>query len=158
MHITLTSMKRAFPRLNIESYTFEDVERLCKKHHIKLSVCDYDPDILGYFCTRRTPKGAKKFIVLNSKLDQIGRTFTGLHELAHYFLHVPASARQWFYCRRNAERTQSKQDCEANSFALVAMIPQSLMIELAAADTRDIHPALAELCVRRKKLWEEYRI
>lgn len=158
MHILLTSMKRPFPKLNLKAYTFDDVERIARREHINLTVCDYNPDILGYFCTRKTEKQTKKFIVINSGLDTIGRTFIGLHELAHYFLHVPTSPKQWFYCRRNAERTRSKHDCEANAFALIAMIPIWMMIDLDATGYQDIHPALVDLCVRRKQLWERYEI
>lgn len=158
MHILLNRMKRPFPKLNFHAYTFADVERIAKRERINLTICDYNPDILGYFCTRKTPQRTKKFIVINSKLDEIGRTFIGLHELAHFFLHVPSSPKQWFYCRRMAERTASKHDCEANDFALVAMIPMWMMIDLDATNYQDIHPALMELCVRRKKVWEKHGI
>jgi hypothetical protein len=86
----------------------------------------------------------------------IGRTFIGLHELAHYFLHSPTSPKQWFYCRRIAERTRSKHDCEADAFALIAMLPYWMMMELNS--DQDLHPALVDLCIRRKKLWEKHGI
>lgn len=151
-------MKRAFPKLNLKAYTYEDVERIATKNRIKITICDYSPDILGYYCVRKTAKRTKRFIVLNSSLDEIGRTFIGLHELAHYFLHVPTSPRQWFYCRRNAIRTHSKHDCEADAFALIAMIPIWMMIDLEASSAEDIHPALAELLIKRKALWEKHGI
>jgi Zn-dependent peptidase ImmA (M78 family) len=151
-------MKRAFPHLNSQPYTFEDVERITRRERIKLTICDYNPDILGYFCTRKTAQRVKKFIVINSRLDTIGRTFIGLHELAHYFLHAPTSPRQWFYCRRIAERTRSKHDCEADAFALIAMLPYWMMIELSSTGYQDLHPALVDLCVRRQKLWEKHGV
>lgn len=154
MHMLLTSLKRALPKLNFYPYSFDDVERIAKKERINLTVCEYKPDILGYYCTRKTPKRTKRFIVINSLLDETARTFTGLHELAHHFLHAPSSPKQWFYCRQLAERTLSKHDCEANSVALVAMIPFWKLCELDAAGYQDLSPALLELCVRRKKLWE----
>jgi uncharacterized protein DUF955 len=161
MHILIDRMKRAaFPKLNQKAYNFSDVERIAKRNRIHLTVCDYNPDILGYFCTRKTPKRTKKYIVINSMLGEIGRTFIGLHELGHYFLHVPVSTRQWFYCRRMAENTRSKHDCEADSFALIAMIPAWMMIDMDASNYESAlyHPALMDLCRRRKALWEKYAI
>jgi Zn-dependent peptidase ImmA (M78 family) len=152
MHITLNRMKQIFPKLNLISYTFADVERIAKRERINITICRYNPDILGYYCTRRTKRGIKRFIVINSILDETARTFVALHEIAHHFLHEPVSSRQWYYCRRNAERTNSKHDCEADSFALIAMIPASLLLELETMDASEIHPALAELCLKRKEL------
>jgi len=157
MHIMLSRMKSfGFRHLNQRSYTFSDVERFCKRERIKLTICECADDILGYFCVSKTPRRTKKFIVINSKLDPVTRTFVGLHELAHYCLHVPVSTRQYFYCRRNAERTKEKHDCEANNFALLAMIPVKTMLDLAATGYRDIDPVLMNFCVRRQQLWERY--
>lgn len=158
MHILLNRMKHAFPRLNEKAYTFADVERITRRERIKLTICEYDPDILGYFCTRKTPQRTKRFIVINSKLDEVGRTFIGLHELTHYFLHVPGSPKQWFYCRRNAERTRSKHDHEANAFALIAMVPQWMLVDLATTAHETLHPVLSEICVRRQKLFEKHGV
>lgn len=151
-------MKRAFPKLNFHPYTFEDVKIIAKRHHINLTICDYKPDILGYYCTRKTPKRTKRFIVINSLLDDISRNLIGLHELAHHFLHAPTSPRQWFYCRRLAERTASKHDCEADAFALIAMIPFWMLCDLDGSGYQDLHPTLLELCIRRKKLWQEHGV
>jgi len=158
MHILLNRMKRPFPQLNFQPYTFEDVKRIAEKERINLTICDYDDDVLGYYCTRKTEKQTKKFIVINQKLDEINRTFVGLHELAHHFLHIPASARQWLYCSRNANRIHAKNDCEANSFALIAMIPLWMMIDLDATGYQDIDPVLMKFCIQRKKLWEKFAL
>lgn len=159
MHITLTSMKRAFPKLNRKPYTFSDVQHIASRERITVTICDYNPDILGYYCTRKTGRITKKFIVINSKLDEVGRTFVGLHELVHHFLHSPASARQWLYCRRLAEGTAAKHDCEADNVALIAMIPFWMLCEFEAAGVNPAyHPSLVDLLHKRWKIWQQYSI
>ena len=159
MHITLNRMKRAFPKLNLKPYTFEDVEKIAKRERISVTVCEYSPDILGYYCTRKTSRAVKKFIVINSNLDEVSRTFVGLHELVHHFLHAPASARQWLYCRRLAEGTAAKHDREADNMALIAMIPFWMLCEFEAVGVNPAyHPSLVELLHKRWKLWQQYSI
>jgi Zn-dependent peptidase ImmA (M78 family) len=161
MHHVLSLMERRFPKLNLQPYTLEDVEIHARRHRIHFETKDLTPDILGYYCTRKIGVGTRKkrYIILNSSLDAIGKTFTGLHELGHFFLHVPVSSKQYFYCRRNAESTRSKHDCEADAFALVAMIPMWMLCDLEGGRYHDeLHPAMLELYTRRRWLWERYSI
>lgn len=158
MDFLLHRMQKSFPKLNLKAHTFEDVEAAAKKEHINLTVCEYDPEILGYYCTRKTPQRTKKFIVINSLLGATDRTFVGLHELGHYFLHVPVAARDYFYCRRNARLTEAKHDAEANAFALIAMIPLWMLIDHEATEFADLNPGFVQLLIKRKRLFEQYEI
>lgn len=156
MNLLLDAMLQHFPKLNRRPYGWEDIELLAKKHRIHLSITRYDPNILGYYCTRKTAKRTKKFIMVNSILDETERTFIGLHELAHYFLHVPVSSRQYFFCRRQALQTEAKHDAEANAFALIAMIPLWMLIDHEGALFTDLEPGFVHLLIRRKRVWEEW--
>lgn len=158
MNLLLKTMMRHFPKLNQKAHTWEDVEIMAKRHRIALTITEYDPDILGYYCTRRTAKRVKKHIVVNSLLGPADRTFTGLHELAHYFLHVPVSSRHWFYCRKNAQQIISKHDCEANAFALIAMIPLWMLIDHEGAGFDDLNPGFVVLLKKRKQIWEDWGV
>src|SRR4051812_4334741 len=107
MHHVLSLLEREFPKLNLQPYTFEDVERIAKRNRLKIIIEEHPPDILGYLTTKRTPKQVRRTLVINSRLDEIARTFVGFHELGHYFLHVPTTPKQWFFARKCAERTKS---------------------------------------------------
>lgn len=158
MHFLLTTMKRRFPLLNQKQYCFEDVERVARREHIHIEVCDYDRDILGYYCTRKTPQRVKKYIILNEGLDLITKTFVSLHELAHHFAHIPPTATNWHYCRRTAKLSDSKNDCEADAFALIAMVPLPMLFELSRWSHEELSPQIIELCLRRKALYEQFEV
>jgi Zn-dependent peptidase ImmA (M78 family) len=156
MNLLLDSMLEHFPKLNRRPYGWEDIELITKKHRINLTVTNYNPEILGYYCTRKTAKRVKKFIMVNAILDEMGRTFIGLHELAHYFLHVPITSRQYFYCRRNALQTEAKHDAEANAVALIAMIPLWMLIDHSGAGFDTLEPEFVNLLIRRQRVWESW--
>lgn len=158
MELLLRTVEKQLPKFNVKAHTWEDVEKICRQRHVNLKVCEYGPDILGYFCIRRTAKRVKKFIVINSILDEINRTFTGLHELGHYFLHEPVWAGHWFYCSRNARFIQSKHDAEADAFALIAMVPLWMLMDLMAVNFSEIRPELLPLLKRRQILFEEHAV
>jgi Zn-dependent peptidase ImmA (M78 family) len=158
MNLLLETMQRHFPKLNHQAYTWDDVERVAAKHRINITVTQYPENILGYYCAKRTEKRVKKHIVINSILGPIDRTFTGLHELAHYFLHVPVSSRQYFFCKKNAKQIMSKHDCEANAFALIAMIPLWQLIDAEGSSYQDLQPGAIAFLKKRKKLWEGWGV
>ena len=158
MNLLLETMTRHFPRLNHRAYGWEDIEQIAARHHIHVTIAEYEPNILGYYCTRKTAKRVKKHIVINAILGAADRTFTGLHELAHYFLHVPVSSREFFFCKRNAKQIISKHDCEANAFALIAMIPLWMLIDAEGAGYQDLDPGLVTFLKKRRAIWEEWGV
>lgn len=154
MHNTIERMRRAaFPRLNEVSYTFEDIEAITKREGIDLKFDSLAPDILGYLSRHKPPAPPGRELVINNKLDHVGRTFVGFHEIAHFYLHVPIRPDQFFYCPSIAWGTRLKHDCEADAVALMAMIPYPLMADLIRNPVDDLHPALVELSIRRHRLW-----
>jgi IrrE N-terminal-like domain len=158
MHFLLETMKAHFPRLNRAPYCFEDVERIAKRQSINIRVCPHDNDILAYYCTKPSGRRRKKFIVLNEGLPEVTKTFVSLHELAHHFAHRPPNSWDWHFCRRSATLSDRKNDCEADAFALIAMVPLPLLFELSELSADELSPELAELCLRRKALFELYEI
>jgi Zn-dependent peptidase ImmA (M78 family) len=158
MNLLYEAMCSGLLGFNKKAYGFADAKEICKKQHIWLIVCEYGPDVLGYFCVRRTEKRFKKFIMVNSILNNVDRTFTLLHELGHFFLHKPVRADHYFYCSRNAKLIQQKHDAEADAFALIAMIPFDLMLELYHTPFTEIEPALLPYLRRRYKLWQDFGV
>ncbi len=154
MELLLKTMKRHFPQLNRKPYGLEDVEKIALAKGVHLKFAPYNEDILGYFCIDRSRKKVSKHIVINDTLGPIMRDVVSLHEICHFFYHAPVCSQDWFYCRKSAEHKTNKHDCEADMFALIAMIPLSLLIELNAAEY--IEPDLIPLCTRRQKIWKEY--
>lgn len=158
MELLLQAIKKHLPGLNKVPYTFETVETICKRSHINLKICEYGPDILGYFCTRKTRKGVKKFIVINALLDDIDRTFIGIHEMVHAFLHVQISTREYLYFKRSAQCKNCKHDAEANLIAHIALIPLSLLLDLHGVAFSEIDPRLMPYLKRRQQIYEMYGI
>lgn len=158
MELLLSAAEKHLAGFNRKAHSWEDIEKICKTKHVNLKVCEYGPDVLGYFCIRRTPRRTKRFIVVNSRLDEIDRVFTGLHELGHFFLHEPVSAGHWFYCSRNAKLIQRKHDAEADFFALIAMIPLWMLIDLHAVNFVDIDPRLVPYLKKRLLIYHEFGV
>ena len=158
MNLLLETMTRHFPRLNHRAYDWEDVENVAARHRIHVTIAEYEPNILGYYCTRKTEKRVKKHIVINAILGPTDKTFVALHELAHYFLHVPVSSRQYFFCRKSANQIASKHDCEANAFALIAMLPLWMLIDAEGSGYAALDPGLVLLLQKRKLLWEAWGV
>ncbi len=158
MNLLFIAMLSALPKLNSRPMTYEDFEKAARRERVRVTLCNYSPEINGYYCVQR--KGSRRIphIVINSRLDDLRRTFTGFHELAHHFLHVPVSAQHWYYCRRTAKVTDRKQECEANAVALMAIIPKKLMLELYEDGIDHVDPDLAELCRQRWEVYQQYGV
>jgi Zn-dependent peptidase ImmA (M78 family) len=157
MNLLLDTIKSILPAANRKAHDFADVERLAKREKISIVLANYRPDILGYYTTRRNGSRLERFIMINSLLkNEPEKTFVGLHELGHHFLHAPISWRAPFYCRSTCELSKSKFDCEADAFALIAMIPTWLLIEMHDACFASLDPAMVPFLTRRQKLFETY--
>lgn len=160
MNLLLDSIRRVLPKANRKAHDFDDVKQIARRERITLITgAAYRSDILGYYTTRKTANRIKKFIMINALLtSEAEKTFVGLHELAHHFLHAPIHWRQPLHCIRNNKKTQSKYDSEADAFALIAMIPLWLLIEMRETHYASIRPELEPFLTKRQKIWELHGI
>lgn len=159
MNLLLDKIKRVIPGANKRAHDFADVERIAKKERISIIVADYRPDILGYYTVRRVKRHRKQFMMINARISsEPEKTFVGLHELGHHFLHAPITWRQPLRCIRTTALTQSKYDQEADAFALIAMVPLWLLLEMQETSYASIDSDLMPYLIKRQKLWELHGI
>ena len=158
MNLLLETIKRVLPDANKKAHDFDYAMRIARRERISIIIANYRSDVLGYYTTRRTKKRVRRFMMINANLNEIDRTYTAHHELGHHFLHAPISWRMPFYCRRNLEITKSKFDCEADAFALIAMIPQWLLEECSLMSFSELDQRLVPYLKRRWTLWKEHAI
>ena len=158
MNLLYDTLKKNLRHFNQKAYDWDAILRIAKRHNIHIKFAPYETNIRGYYCVNHNYKKPRKIIILNSSLGPVERVFVALHELGHYFLHVPVSSRQYYYCRQNTKAIRSKQESEADGFALVAMIPIWLLIDAEGSGYADIEPNMLPFFGRRKKLWEKYGI
>lgn len=152
MQLLLTAMRTDFPHLNRQPYGLDDAKRIAKKHGAKLKFAPYADRLKGYVCG----DGRKKAIVINSDLGPVMQTFAALHEVTHVCMrHGVPTAREWLFCDRKGGQI-TKDDCDCNKFALIAMIPYPLLLELSV--TEDLSDELIGLCLERRTIWERYGI
>lgn len=156
MELLLTRMKRHFPKLNKQPYGLDHVTAIAKRKGASVELAPYGENILGYFCIKRRRRKVTKHIVVNSLLGPVMRDFIALHEICHFLYHAPASSYDWYYCKKAAEQKTKRHDCEADFFALIALIPLPVLMDLHRTD--GIDDELMELCVRRNKIWLEHNV
>lgn len=154
MKLLLSTLRKTFPGFNKKAYTFDNGLAIAKRHNIRINIVSYEDDIMGYFCIKRVGKKVRRFIVINSKLNEIDRTFVLLHEIAHFFLHVPVSAGHYYFCRRTAKRSESKNECEATAAALILMIPLALLLKMRETPFAELSETEIGYYVKRQRLYE----
>lgn len=117
MHSLLTKFEKL--GWNRRAFTEADVYRICRREKVK--IIEYPiSGTLGFYmrCAGRC------IITVDSRLRGVRRVYVLLHELAHYFLHVPAEATAAHFFRL---RPDTKQEFEAEAFAVVAVLPETLL-------------------------------
>lgn len=158
MELLISTMRIPFPQLNLRPHGIDDVRKAAKQEKIILKLARYPQGELGYYCIDKLKEKPTKHIIINQSLGPVMRDFVSLHEIGHHFLHVPISSQEWFYCKKESKFRSNKFDCEADNFALIAMIPLPLLMELQAVNFDQINPELLPFCIRRLRIWEMFRI
>lgn len=157
MNAAYSKLKKTFKKLNQREYTFDDFERIAKRQRIKIATYSMSENVRGYYSTDLRKVYRKKCIVFNDCLSKYERLYVAFHELAHHFLHVTLSTKQTYFCRA-FELTEIKQDLEADALALIMMIPQKLLFEMAATNFEDVNPFFANLLIRRQAIYENFGV
>lgn len=157
MNLAYSRLKKRLAKLNLKSFTFDDVLRICKNESIHLRTMNLPDKIRGYYTSELKKKYRKKYIVLNEKLSSFESLFVALHELVHHYLHISMQRKQTFYCRID-ELNDSKQDQEAEMMALIMLIPKGHLLEYAQMPAEELHPYLQKLLVKRQHIFEKFGV
>lgn len=105
-----------------------DFYRLCRRFKIKVTEM---PLRVGGFYYRA---GGRDFIAVNSRLSGIEKLAVLFHELAHFLFHSPDHGATANF-HRIGRRT--RKECEADVFALCAMIPRTMLAQRTASELID---------------------
>lgn len=109
---------------NERAFTEEYVLSICRRLRIK--VIEYPlAGTLGSYMK----VGGRAFITIDSRLRGVQRLYVLLHELAHHLLHVPPDVTVAYFFRL---RPHTKQEFEAEVFAAVGLLPESLLRRIIA--------------------------
>lgn len=139
-----------------KALTEEDVLRLLWWHGVLLLDVDdevgrpwYGLNWKGYYTT----VDGLPTVVINKKLRGIMRLRVLLHEFGHHLFHAPETC---FFSEDSVEKTE----VEAEIFALVALIPKSMLPRLMTwelfAEDEELLPV--RLLKRRKEIYDRYGI
>jgi Zn-dependent peptidase ImmA (M78 family) len=101
---------------NERPLTESDFYRLCKR--FKVSVTEM-PLTTGGFYYRVM---GRDFIAVDSKLTPTEKLFVLFHELGHFLFHVPETGATANF---HGVGRRTRKECEADVFALCAMIPRA---------------------------------
>jgi Zn-dependent peptidase ImmA (M78 family) len=127
MNLLLPAIKRAVPSFNKRPHSVEDFHRICRRQRPYIRVHEIPLGTPGYYMCEAdgTPH-----IYINSRLKGIEWLESGYHEMGHHFLHKPVPYTLAYYYRTDPP---TKQEHEAQAFAEIMLIPQSLMFEIIAS-------------------------
>lgn len=124
MKLALAKLKRLIPELDKRPLTARDFFRICRRERIK--VFEIPLSVPGFYVVCK----GKAYIYLNCRLRGVAWLLAAFHELGHHFLHAPPFATVALFYQLKPDTRQEK---EAQAFAITAVIPEPLMKELLAS-------------------------
>lgn len=154
MNLIYSQIKDLYNHFDKRQHSYDDFEVLAKRENVKIRLVEYPEHIKGYYCIRKNKKYTEKFIVINKNLSSFEKLYVAFHEWAHSRLHVPFNAREYFYCSLH-EKTHEKQEKEADTIALIMLIPRWLLFQLQDTPFDELHPYTQEILIKRQKLYED---
>lgn len=113
---------------NEQTLGIADLYRLCKR--FKIVVLEMPLDTGGFYFRA----SGEDIIAVDSRLSEPKKLFVLFHELGHFLLHTPKSGATANF-HRVGRRT--RKECEADAFALCAIIPLSLIRTRTAQELID---------------------
>ena len=132
---------------NERALTEADFYRLCKR--LKISVTEM-PLRTGGFYYRVM---GKDYIAIDSKLSGAKKLLVQFHELAHFLFHTPESGATANF---HGVGRKTRQEREADAFALCAVIPKSSLANLNAADILNDTGITPEMLAERFEIFERH--
>lgn len=145
MNLILEKLKSKLFQLNKRIHGEADFYRLCRKEKIDVHEIPLRENIHGYYSNYR----GKSYIILNSRMDRDKWLEVAFHELGHHYLHAPVPSTVFF----DSQSLSSRQETEAQAFALLALIPFSLL-EQFEENPSLLDDYAASLIEQRLKLFE----
>ncbi len=125
MNLALRILQRAILDWNRRSLTLDDFYRICRRERIK--VHEIPLRVPGFYMVDR----GRAHLYLNSSLRGMEFLLAAFHELGHHFLHAPPHRTVSYFYRQPAN---TKKEIEAQAFALIALIPDSLLKKILASE------------------------
>lgn len=122
MNLSFKKLTEIFPHLNRKIFGETDFYRICRKEKITVAEIALKQNIFGYYSVFR----GRAYIILDSNLSGINRLSVAFHELGHHYLHAPMPKSFFF----NSQKLSTKEEAEAQAFALTALFPISLLKEI----------------------------
>jgi Zn-dependent peptidase ImmA (M78 family) len=140
---------KSVTNLNRRELTELDFFKLCRREKIKIKEIPLRADIYGYYTNYK----GKCFIIINSTLAPVRWLEVAFHELGHHYLHATVSQSSFF----NSQNLFHKQEQEAQNFAVLALIPLSVL-EVIEKEPDLVFNYPLHLIEQRVKLFRDYGI
>lgn len=132
---------------NDRPLTEVDLYRLCRRFRI---VVEEMPLAVGGFYYRVKDRD---FIAVDSKLPPVRKLAVLYHELGHFLFHTPESGATASF-HRVGQRT--RQEIEADAFALCALIPHKWIATRTADELIDIEGFPADMVAERLRIFADH--
>ncbi len=130
--LTMKFLLDKIAKLNIgwneRPLTEADVHLLCRRY--KVTVEELPLRVSGFYYSVM----GRHFIAVNSNLRPDRKLFVLFHEFAHFLLHAPDSGATANF---HGIGKKTRKEIEADLFALVALIPQRLLLQRSSAELVD---------------------
>ncbi len=149
MKLLIDRISRLCIDWNERPLTENDFYNFCKKH--KVTVAEMPLSVSGfYYCVL-----GKHYIAIDSKLPQPQKLFVMFHEFAHFLLHAPDSGSTANF---HGIGRKTRKECEADAFALCALIPKSFIECRSIAELIEIDGIPETVLNERVQLLEKHGI
>ncbi len=119
MNLILKRLLKLIPHLNRRELTEADFYKICRREKITVVEIPLKEHIYGYYTNYK----GKAVIVINQNLPKLRWLEVAFHELGHHFLHAPVPKSVFF----NSQNLTHRQELEAQTLALLALIPRSTL-------------------------------
>ena len=135
--------------LNDHIFTEPDVRRLCRRERIR--IVEIPLRVPGFYMVC----GGRRFLNLDNRLRGVRWLHVALHELGHHYWHVaPNATAASFY----QVSPHTKEEQEAEAFALIAMIPERLLRTMLAWEIEEAHGYTRDMIEKRLKVLHVYGV
>jgi Zn-dependent peptidase ImmA (M78 family) len=149
MNLSLTKLFRCVPELNKRPLTDADLYRICRREKVKLH--NIPLRVPGFYMVIR----GKPHIYVNGSLRGVAWLLAAFHELGHHLLHAPPHSTVAYFYKL---KPNTKEENEAEAFALIALIPESLLLKLIASEEyAEDYGFPSELLNERCEFYARYR-
>jgi hypothetical protein len=154
MNHSFELLKSKIPGFNRRRQTESDFWKLIKREGIVFVTFKLPPGGKAFYGVNRVGRRVYRFIVMDEDLFKSADWLeTAFHELIHHFLHPPMR-KQVVYWSRTDRHT--KDDRQADMFALLMRIPLPVFLELSEMPFDQITEFTKHELIQRKRFYETY--